>query len=470
MHSNQRVMQKRSGIAVLFVLAVLCVTLAISYALSRSSVTSAALSRHETGGVRAVGAADSAITTPFINLSANPDWMPTAGTSSGSTSSDDSFQLTMEISDAGDGRTIDALAQIYEQSGEYPASGTGVANVTDVRRAVASQRLNIHLLRQARNDLPAAAIAAFASDVQHGDPPLYVAAGSVIRGDVRSHGPIYFQQGFTLTGTARVMGDVSRSGTSARRYSTYRASWGSTYQAESLDSFGQRIGQGTLQLSNVVLGPSSTNPMGVFYLKDANLVLGDNVALSGTLAVTGSVTISGTGVNLLALQQVQVPSTSLDSVGDITPLVKSVLNTNVMPLIADDEELVAGISYAVVDPVIKSTFPVLVADGDIVAAAQADAVRISGLVLTAGRFRRDSSGTVSPCGHNHSLLLDQIIDLFSTADGPAILIRGAIMADRVKLENRDDRPFAVVFNSNVCDVRDAPGFFTWRVSEWRQAN
>jgi hypothetical protein len=51
-----------------------------------------------------------------------------------------------------------------------------------------------------------------------------------------------------------------------------------------------------------------------------------------------------------------------------------------------------------------------------------------------------------------------------------IYINGAIMADRVSIENAQDRRTALVFDDNKTDVTDAPGFFTWRVSAWTESN
>jgi hypothetical protein len=451
-----------AGYAVLLVLAVISVTLAISYALSRTSVTTASLSVHECGGLRARSVAETAVTPPFVNLRTNPNWMPENATTNGALASDEHYQVSLEITGNGRGRMLDAAAQIYDNT--YASND----------RPIADQQLKIQLTKQTRNDLPTGAITAFESNInQSNDPPVYIAAGNTVSGDVRSKGPIHFQQGFQLQGTPRVLGDVSRSGTTAVRYFTYRASWGSTYQAESLVPHGHSQGNGTLRLENKVLGPSNTNPMGVFYYDGDELELEDNVQITGTVAVRGDLKIKGVNIRLIALKQALVPN-------DPIPVqeVAAVPDTETVPNFLDsfitilEEDVLQNIPFASVPgSVVNTTFPVIVADDDVIIDSRSDVVRISGLIVAGSYFHRriDNPGLLL-CGHNHLQPLSTILDIFSTSNGPAIYVRGSIMCGRAKLEHLAARPFAIEFDPAVTNVSDAPGFFTWRVMDWREAN
>jgi hypothetical protein len=459
-----RILHRRRGIALLFVLAVICVTLAISYALSRRSVTASALSRHESGGLTAHSNVETSVTSPLLNLRSNPNWMPATATSSGALAVDERYQVTLAIANGGNERTLDAAAQVYD------LADVSATTLSSADRPVADQHLSVRLTKQTRNNLPTSAITAFETAVTlPNDAPVYVAAGNTVRGNVRSKGPIYFQQGFALQGSAKVLGDVSRSGTTSTHYFTYRASWGSTYQAESLQNRCTTDSYGLLHLKNVVLGPTSTNPMGVYCLQ-GDLVLDENVTINGTLAVQGKLKIRGSGVLLTAIQTLQTPTAAAPS--SLVTTAVDLLNTlNPLQLIANDASLS-------LDPIelgdgssLKTSFPAIVADSDIEIDSSADYVRISGLVIAGSAFKRNvTTQPLLPCAHNHLLSLDLILNPLLSADGPSVYIRGAIMAGRVHLESQSQRPFALVFDSGTTDVHDAPGFFTWRVADWTDAN
>jgi hypothetical protein len=459
------------------VLAVLCMTLAISYALSRTSITTASLSVHESGGLRARSAAETSVTPVLVNLRANPNWMPKRSPTDGGLAFDERYRVSLAISENGSGRTLEAAAQVYDLA-QIMAGPNGGQSVTlpETDRPIADQRLRIRLAKQTLNNLPTAAIAAFDTKLgRANDPPVYIASGSTVRGDVKCNGPIHFQQGFQLEGTARLLGNVSRSGTNARRYFTYRASWGSTYQAESLAEHGQSVDQGTLHLQNVLLGPSSANPMGVFYYTGDNLVLEDNVQINGTLVAQGNLTIRGLGIHLIALTQAQIPNNSPPQVPpseDPTGLVDNLVDfLNSFPLFSEDDMLEHVPSELTGDSPVNTTFPAVVADGDIVLEARADVVRISGLILAGSSFHREAHDSASLlCAHDHLIPLGQMLDLLNSVNGPAVYVRGAIISGRVNLEHCPVRPFAVEYDSAVTNVRDAPGFFTWRVDDWLEAN
>jgi hypothetical protein len=235
--------------------------------------------------------------------------------------------------------------------------------------------------------------------------------------------------------------------------------------------------------------------MGVFYY-DGDLTIGSNVTIRGTLAVTGNVTIVGPGIRLTALQSVKSPKAS-EPITTSFPALPSD-ETAVPMLVPDETSFPVPVSTEV--PVsalatIKTSFPALVSDKSITFSLYADAVRISGLVLAGKdvvRVGRTSGGGKSggwsygqsdeelwvgfeelikgSDPHDHKLSIDSIPDPFDSFDGPAIYIKGAIMANRVTLQEVSQLPFALVFDATRTDTTDAPGFFTWRTAAWVEGN
>jgi len=221
--------------------------------------------------------------------------------------------------------------------------------------------------------------------------------------------------------------------------------------------------------------------MGVFYLTSGDLELDDNVTINGTLVIPGNLTIQGSDIHLMALQQAQIPVAPV-SAGVVSALSPNSIATALAAAIDDLADpfntVAAGTPLtnmafqpnAAASPVATS-FPAVVADGDIVIDGRADVVRVSGLILAGGTFFRDVRGHGNPhCSHDHSISIDQLPNPFATSNGPAVYIRGAVMAGRAKLQHYAERPLALVFDSTLSNVRDAPGFFTWRVAEWTEAN
>jgi hypothetical protein len=188
-----------------------------------------------------------------------------------------------------------------------------------------------------------------------------------------------------------------------------------------------------ITLRNIVLGPDSDNPRGVYFF-DGSIVVGDNVLVQGTLVATGSIIINGSDVHLAAV----VPSAG-SSPGDP-----------------------GGSGQA------ASLFPVLLASRHIKIRSTAHDVAIEGVVVAKRRFIAEQvrqqggddddgggdsggSGSSNPGGINED-----------------IYIRGALQANRVYVRSRPPDSFAVIFDPQLTDLTDAPGFFAWRVVEWRQ--
>lgn len=452
--------ERRRGVGVLLVLAVLGITLGLVYAVARSSATVTTQAAHEQSSAKAGTAVESSVNPTLNNLRSNPNWMPRQSPSRGRLQSKERYQVDLQILDDGAGRSLAATAEVVDLQKNRP---------------VADEHLKILLAKQARNDLPTAAIAAFwTASNRPRSPSVYVASGNTIRGNVRSRGPIHFQNGFVLAGKAYRMDNISTAGTTTSQYLSYRAAWGTVYQAGVLSDYGKSESNGRVYLEDVALGPCESNPMGVFYHRGPEVVLGNNVVVNGTLAVTGNLTLSGSGIHLVAVQLATNPTKDVpddgpgrDSSGssgkgggkdeDKKPDKDHGKGHGDEPVARNDQTR-------------QTTFPAVVADGSITVGETADVVRASGLLLARQNFRRvqGKSKTLS-CGHDHSLAVDEIKDIFNSSDGPAIYLRGAVMANRVLLENRKERPLALVFDSSVVQVTDAPGFFTWRVSEWTEA-
>jgi hypothetical protein len=453
---------RRSGVAVLLVLAVLSITLGIGYALSRRSVTSSSLSVHEIGGLQARSAAGASVAVPLQNLQNDANWLPDASPSAGSFSPNEHHQVTVELADSGQGRRLDASAQIYDMNSSTFAnhSSTLPSSLMSDLRPIADQRLRIRLTKQTRNDLPTAAITAFDSTVNQGnDAPIYIANGNTVRGNVRCNGPIYCQKGFVLEGSPRRLGNVSIAGTDSQGYREYRARWGATYSAQILGSGDESE---TLQLRNLVLAPSRTNPMGVFYFGGNELILDNGVTIAGTLAVRGHVTVRGRSISLSGLRYSKIRDDSTNHSSWLSSIFNSVISAIPLSTTFNDSDLD--------EDWVRTTFPAIVADRGIDIEATADDVQICGVALTQSTFRRQSSTSGSlECSHDHTLSLSEV-NALSDSDGPAVYVQGAIMARRVRLEHCPERPFALVYSAEASNVRDAPGFFTWRVTEWTEAN
>jgi len=353
----------------------------------------------------------------------------------GTLPSGEAYEVDVQPIDEGRDRSIAATARVHDAND---------------MRTIAEKTLTIKLARQVRDNHAAAAIAAFATQGSlPATPSVSVADTTTIRGNIRSKGSIQFGAIFALqyTGGTYVLGDIARDGSGSAGYLNYRARWGTAYPAQMLAEHGVVNSSGGLVLTNETLGPSSENPMGV-YFHDGDVVLDDNVTISGSVVLTGNLVVIGTGVQIFALQQVTDP--------------------------------VNGI-------VVKTSFPAIVADKSIVFEPTADVVRISGLVL-AGQdvYRLNDITTQLPTipgrghawgklknlidTHNHLLTIDAVPDPFGTSDGPAIYIKGAIIANRVQLDNQVNLPFALVFDAARTDTTDAPGFFTWRASAWTEGN
>ena len=332
----------------------------------------------------------------------------------------------MQVTDDGRGRRIAAKAQVIGEADQ---------------KTLADQLLSIRLAKQVRDNYPKSAIVAFAQNADSTTvPAVYVGLGATIVGDVRSKGPIQFQQGFVLNGQTYVLGNIAQDGTGSAGYLTYRAGWGTSYSAEPLSRFGTS-GSSQLTLSDVTLAPSATNPMGVFQYT-GDVVLNDNVAITGTLVVKGNLSIGGTGVQLLALTQAT--------------------------------DVASGKSF-------NTSFPAVVADGSITFASTADVVRVSGLIVASGDVTRVTSVRSGPMNlaiqttfidpHDHTVsITDPTVDVFETSDGPAIYVKGAMMANRISLQQDTSLPFALVFDAGRTDTTDAPGFFTWKAMEWTEGN
>jgi hypothetical protein len=472
----------RNGIAVLLVLAVIAITLALAYALSRSSTTMAQISAHERFGLEARAAVDSSVGPPLNSLRANPNWMPHKSPVRGALATGEHYQVGVQMTEEGAERAIGASAQVFDlYRAENSSKPNGSANSTSYpiryadSRPLAEQHLTINLAKQPCSDLPTAAITAFATTISKSTgAPIYIANGNTVRGNVRSRGPIQFQAGFVLKGTPHVMGNVSRTGTGPTGYQTYRASWGTSYHAESLAEHGRVDSAGRLVLENVVLGPTSENPMGVYYYSGTEVVLGDNVQVTGTIAIRGNLRIVGTGVHLIAVQQTKpppsgAPPSALPPGLDGKSLPRR--DGKLLSVFGGGDPPVAKSVDIDDESGINTSFPTAVVSGSIVFDETADVVRVSGLLLAGQNVQRLKGTTATlVCSHDHSLSIEKIANPLGSVDGPAIYIRGAIMAARISLQHRSERPLALVFDSAVTDVRDAPGFFTWRVTEWTEAN
>ncbi len=585
--------QTPRGMSVLLVLGILAMVLALTYGISHSSATSFTLATRQGAKNQAEAAAESAAVIALDNLDADPSWMP-ASTITGTLASGESYQLDVQpLSDSQgivNGRRVTATAQVLDAS-------TG--------RVLGQHRLVVTLTKQARDDLPISAIAAFAADISALDgPPVYLANGSLfpgtvatqvteVRGNVRSRGPIQSQKPSAVEGTFFVMGQANNDGAVTAPYQTYKPSWETgTYQAAALASSGTLSATGQLKLINAQLAPSTSNPMGVFY-HQGNVILDNNVNISGTLVVKGDVTITGTGVQLSAYRKplgtagtdfasfpamvvdgsvtfygtadwvrisgAVVASKNINRVATTTPIAQnqSPFHTpvrivssrhgrpgldlwgpcssplwaatgaeRIAPLeplqaAADDRPLAHGeLSLASRDPAILlslllapagnwtpparlgnaarqviagqnkelreairelrqsiNAFPVVdqadvkseieaikhdIAEAQTLADVHALWARILAVWATLKK-------TKSSCGHDHSLGIDARPDPFGTADGPAIYIKGTVLANRVSLQSYPDRPFALVFDGSRADVSDAPGFFTWRVVDWNHS-
>jgi hypothetical protein len=450
----------RRGVAVLIVLAVIAITLALAYGLSRSSSTMAQISAHEGFGRDARAAVDMSVGPTIINLRTNPAWMPTSSPTSGSLDSGETYQVGVQIADEGAERQIDASAQVFDDN--------------DASRPLAEQHLTINLTRQTRSDWPTSAIAAFATrtSLTFG-PPVYIASGNTVRGNVRSRGPIQFQAGFVLQGTPYQMGTIARTGTGTSGYLTYQASWGTSYKASYLNDHGVVDSTGTLSLDNVVLGPTAENPMGVYHYKGTQVVLGDNVQINGTVVVRGNLKIVGTGVHLIAAQPT-APTADAVPADDLPPGHGGLIAGNGNAFgVGKGGGLIEPVDIVPVEvePTVSKSFPAAVVDGTITIEETADVVRVSGVLVASYWVKRIQGTTANlSCNHDHSLSIDEIINPLGSTDGPAIYIRGTIMATRVSLQHRSDRPLALVFDPAVTDVSTAPGFFTWRVSDWTESD
>ncbi len=425
---------QRRGTAILLVLGVLSIVLGLAYALSRSSTTLSKLSTNELAGLKTDATVEYAPATALIKLAADVNWLPESPIG-GLLETGESYQVDLKISREGDGRSLDAIAQSLDRERKYE---------------LAERRLSIELAQQALDNHPNSAIAAFATG-SNKKAAVYAGSGTIIRGDIRSKGEICFQTGFVLAGATYRMGSIVDQGREAAAYLTYRASWGTSYRAELLKLHYKQTFDSDILLGDVTLGPSVDNPMGVFY-HNGDVVIGDNVTITGTIAVDGNVTFLGSDVKLFALQSTTNPETG---------------------------------------SIVQSCFPAVVCNKSITFEATADAVRISGLVASRKDVRRFNgtktrasvyrdelddrvkrwSRTVPAVDpHDHAIGIDAVPDPFRTTDGPAIYVKGAIMANRVILENEPGMPFALVFDAAKTDTTDAPGFFTWRAVEWTEAD
>lgn len=431
------------GMAVILALAILSITLGLVYAVSRSSVTQWKGSIHTGASIRADSAAEMAVNVALENLSADPNWMPESDETAGTLASGEPFQLSVEPSEDGRGRVITATAQVL-----------------DTGKTIADQSLVVRLAKQRRDNFPNAAIMAFGNDTNQSSgslidevlellglpnsteaPSVFVGRGSIIVGNIRARGTIQVQQGAFVIGQSYVLGNIRQDGTGSTGYLAYRAAWGTEYSAEPL-STSAPSGPSSVTISNRTLGPSTANPMGVFY-HNGTVTLGNNVTISGTLVVQGNLVIVGTGVRILALTHATNPESGTT---------------------------------------VETSFPAIVADGSIQFSPTADVVRISGLVIASGDVVRFASPTVPLTGglfgellpihpHDHSVSIsDPDEDVFQTNNGPAIYIRGAIMANRVAFQTDTQLPFALVFDPGATDTTDAPGFFTWKAVAWGVEN
>jgi hypothetical protein len=419
--------------AVLLALAVLAITLALAYAAARASLTTFKTSAHEQASLRARNGARDAAELVLAQFADDPNWMPAANPVSGILPSGDPYQADVQVTGGGAGRRITATAEVLDPRDHH---------------LLAQQVVTVGLTKQRLNNLPTSAVTSLGSHwwrprnrssrkkyrFTRSGPTVYAASEVSIHGDIVSSGTITLQKGIDFNGDAYVLGDIAVEGLKPANYLNYRPAWGTAYPAQVLRGSSLSSG-GTLRLAATTLGPSAANPMGVYYFA-GDLEIDDDVTIDGSLVVVGSVSIQGRNVRISGLEQATDPDTGT---------------------------------------VHKTAFPSMVVDGNIVLRRDAEAVRLSGVIMTSSTFRRErnSSGSSTQRGNNGNgsgngggSVPGASPDLASSE----IYINGAIMADRVSIENAQDRRTALVFDVNKADVTDAPGFFTWRVSAWTESN
>jgi hypothetical protein len=430
---------RRHGIALVMALAILAISISLVYAVSRASATQFKGSVHEGAAVRANVAARMAAAIALEKLANDPNWLPRSGSIDGKLPTGEPFHVDVKITDHGRGRLIAARANVLAD---------------DDQRSIAEQLVTIRLAKQRLNNFPTSPITSYAPP-ESSFPGVYLGKGTSLVGNIKSKGKVQVQNGLDWNYNAKknntpkepIQNQTTKSkrNTGSQGYQSYHTRWGSTYSAESLGKYGMLSGS-VLTLSNVSLGPTATNPMGV-YIHTGDLVLDDNVSITGTLVVTGRISISGTNVQLAGLTQATDTST--------------------------------GTVY-------QTTFPTVVADGSVTFQMSADFVRISGLLVADGDTVRliEKPGTGVALGWQGApgikkkiarlakrvTVSDTTVDAFTSANGPAIYIKGAIMANHVTLLNDDMAPLALVFDAARTDTTDAPGFFTWKATEWTEAN
>jgi hypothetical protein len=466
------------------VMCTVVIALSMCYAIARSSMMVALISTRESADARSARAAQSAVALAMTRLRAEPNW---AGTLDGQFGDGERYQVTVRCADDST-RVLQASGVAYDSS----------------QRVLADRRLQVTLRKHALEGQPDSSIVATgANDVGSLTTTVEVDDGVRVVGRIKARGHVRGAAAEWLDRRPPSHGHMAKRAIRIDTDRFRRYTIGCTeYQAECLDRHGRRDTGGRLRLDNVVLGPSSANPLGVYY-HDGDLRLDDGVFVRGTLAVHGSVWVEGSGVRLLSIGLPQ-----------------------------EDGEV---------------RFPTLLAARDVHFGDDADCVRIRGVVAAGGsvlRARQDR--TPERCPHDHdenyrrnddpaardkddrqrsndgapdddklsdddpdrpdakqpnpgrstsssrrspqdgdgpavpepvpmpapdsltqSAIKPSELNLMADCDGPAIQIDGAILAKRAELKHCLGRPFQISFKRTVADVSNAPGFHDWKVNEWR---
>jgi len=107
-----------------------------------------------------------------------------------------------------------------------------------------------------------------------------------------------------------------------------------------------------------------------------------------------------------------------------------------------------------------SLFPVLLAGRHVKIKAAAHDIRIEGVVVAKEKFVAEhvsgNGGCSEPGGTGGGQRNEDVY------------IKGALLAKTVTIKSRPADSLAVIFDPNLTDLTDAPGFFAWRVTAWRK--
>ncbi|HID24329.1 MAG TPA: hypothetical protein EYP14_18265, partial [Planctomycetaceae bacterium] len=296
------------GLAMLMVLAMLAVAVSVSFAMIRSALVEELLTSRRSSDFEARQAADTGASLALKRLAADPGWIPDPNPLTGSLGNDRSFSVEVQISDEGRGRQIRSVGQVGGEGGEGKA---------------VERTLLVALTKQPTDVQPQAAIMAFRGS----GVGVRLRANMRVDGDVWARSTVKIQQGVQLDGQVRERAQfgLGWSEVKPHKLTRYWTPGGDEYHSYDLaaigpgngvgdgygsgngadddfegdgdDGEGDGEGQSTITLRNIVLGPGSDNPRGVYFF-DGTIVLENNVLLEGTLVATGNIIISGSDIHL----------------------------------------------------------------------------------------------------------------------------------------------------------------------------